>query len=805
MDRLRQDLRFALRSLRVNPGFTVVALLTVALGIGVNTAIFSVVYGVLLRPLPYAEPGGLVTVWENHERRDGPVFEWTGRSTFFDWRERNQTFDGMTAITGWGPNLTGVDRPEVLAGAAVTPGYFSVLGVGAAMGRTFLPEEETPDNSNVVVLSHGLWSRRFGADPEILGQTLVLNGISRTVVGVLPPGFRPPIATGAEIWTPLPIDPLRSDRGGYFLRVIARLGDGVTQATAQADMDRVAAGIATEHPIHYRDVEVTLTPLRDTVVGPARTALWVLLGAVGLVLLIACANVANLLLARASVRERELAVRAALGAGQRRLARQLLTESVVLAVAGGVLGLGIGVWGTELLVRFAPAGMPRVADIGLHPTVFAFALGASIVTGLLFGLAPALTLSKNAGDALREGARGSSSGAGARLRGALVVVELAMGMAVLVAAGLLLRSFNQIQSVDPGFRVENALSARILLPSTRYPDLASTAAFWGQLEERLRTRPGVHDVGAATVLPLSGNINDISFGIEGRLPPEGQEPAADWWRATAGFFRAMGIPLIRGRFLDETDREGTLPVAVVSQSLVDAHFVNEDPIGKRIKVGGVRDPESPWWTIVGVVGTVRTRSLTQVPIPEIFVPAAQRTGRAMSLVVSTEGEPTPFADDLREAVWSIDPDLPVSQLASLEDVFAASIGPQRFLSWLLGAFAALGLVLGAVGIYGVMAFTVGHRTREIGIRMALGARPVDALGVVMRRGALLTVLGLALGFLGAIAASRALSSLLFEVAPNDPLTLAAVSVLLAGTALFACYWPARRATRVDPIETLRYE
>jgi putative ABC transport system permease protein len=806
MDRLRQDLRFALRSLRVNPGFTVVALLTVALGIGVNTAIFSIVYGVLLRPLPYAEPGGLVTVWENHEQRDGPVAEWTGRSTFSDWRERNRTFDGMAAITGWAPNLTGSDRPEVLAGAAVSPGYFSILGVGAAVGRTFLPEEEAPDNSDVVVLSHELWQRRFGADPELLGQSLMLNGQSRTVIGILRPGFRPPIAAGAEIWTPLPIDPTREDRGGYFLRVVGRLGAGVTQAAALADMGRVASGIAQENPVDYRDVGVTLTPLRDTVVGPVRTALWVLLGAVGLVLLIACANVANLLLARASVRERELAVRAALGAARARLARQLLTESVVLAVAGGVLGLGLGVWGTEILVRFAPAGMPRVSEIGLHPTVFVFALAASILTGLLFGLAPALSLSKSgASGALREGARGSSSGAGARLRGGLVVVELAMGMAVLVAAGLLLRSFVQIQSVDPGFRVENTLSARILLPSARYPDLASTATFWRQLEERLRTRPGVREVGAATVLPLSGNINDISFGIEGRLPPEGQEPAADFWRATAGFFHAWGIPLSRGRFFEKSDRDGGLPVALISQSLADVHFVNEDPIGKRIKVGGVRDPESTWWTIVGVVGTVRTRSLTQVPEPEIFVPVAQRIGRALSLVVSTDGEPTALAADLRETVWSLDPDLPVSQLASLEDVFAASIGSQRFMSWLLGAFAGLALVLAAVGIYGVMAFMVGRRTREIGIRMALGARPADALRVVMGRGLRLTALGLALGLVGALAASRALSTLLFEVAPTDPVTLITVSVLLAGTALFACFWPARRATRVDPIETLRYE
>jgi putative ABC transport system permease protein len=806
MDRLRQDLRFAWRSLRTNPGFTVVALLTVALGIGVNTAIFSVVYGVLLRPLPYVEPDDLVTVWENHELRDGPVAEWTGRATFKDWRERNNTFEGMAAVTGWGPNLTGSDRPEVLVGAAVSPGYFSILGANTLEGRTFLAEEETPGNTDVVVLSHDLWQRRFGSDPDILGRSLTLNGQANTVVGILQPGFRPPIVAGAEIWTPLPIDRSQEDRGAYYLRVIGRLAPGTSHEAAFADMNRIAAGIAEEHPVYYRDVAVALVPLQDTVVGPVRTALWVLLGAVGLVLLMACANVANLLLARASVREREFGVRAALGAGRSRLTRQLLTESVVLAVGGGMIGLVLGIWGTELLVRFAPAGMPRVQDIGLHPTVFMFALLASVLTGLIFGLVPALNLSKSAsGEALREGARGSSSAAGGRLRGSLVVVELAMGMAVLVSAGLLLRSFSQLQNVDPGFRVGNALSARLFLPSEGYPDLVSITTFWEQLEERLGSRPGVREVGAATVLPLSGNINDISFGIEGRLPPEGQEPAADSWRATPGFFPAMGIPLMRGRLFEATDRDGTLPVAVISESLAEAHFATEDPIGKRIKVGGVRDPEATWWTVVGVVGTVRTRGLAQAPRPEIFVPAAQRGARGMSLVVRTDSEPTPLAADLRETVWSIDPDLPVSQLATLEDVFAASIGPQRFLSWLLGAFAALALTLGAVGIYGVMAFMVGRRTREIGIRMALGARPGDALRTVMARGLLLTSSGVVLGLVAAVAASRALSTLLFEVTPSDPLTLLGVSAILAGTSLFACYWPARRATRVDPIETLRYE
>lgn len=806
MNTLQQDIRYALRSLRKNLGFTTVALMTLALGIGINTAIFSVVYGVLLQGLPYPEPERLLTVWENRERRNGPPTEWTGRSTFSDWRAQNRVFSGMAAVSGWGPNLTGIDRPEVLNGALVSPDYFSVVGIAPVRGRAFLPEEEIPDRSDVVVLSHELWQQRFGGDPEIVGKSLMLNGRPNVVIGVLPPGFTGPIVSGAQLWSVLPIDPTRDDRGNHFLQVVARLNPGVTAEAALADMNRVAANIAQENPIDYGDVGVSLVPLRDQMVGPVRTPLLVLMGAVGLILLIACANVANLLLARASVRERELAVRTALGAGRSRLIRQLMTESVVLALGGGLIGLALGVWGTEVLVRMAPAGLPRVAEIGLHPAVVVFALIASVLTGVVFGLAPAFGLSRpGTVQALRERSSGTSSEAGGRVRAALVVIELAMGMAVLAAAGLLLRSFAELRAVDPGFHVENALSARMALPSARYPDAAAIASFLPQLEERLRAVPGVRDVGAVTVLPLTGLVNDISFGIEGRLPAPGEEPVADERRATPGFFTTMGIPLLQGRLFEASDRQETLPVAIISESLARRFFADRDPIGQRIRVGNVRDPEAPWWTIVGVVGSVRSRALDQIPEPEIYVPLAQRPSRGISLVIRANGEPTGLAPAFRETVWALDPDMALSGLATLEDVFSSSIAPQRFISWLLGAFAGLAVLLGAVGIYGVMGFMVSRRTREIGIRMALGARPADVLRSVMGRGLWLTIGGLALGLVGALAASRTLSGLLFDVSPTDPLTLAGVAVLLGATALFACYWPARRATRVDPMVTLRSE
>ncbi len=804
MSGLAQDLRYALRSLRHSPGFTAVALVTIALGIGINTAIFSVVNGIVLRALPYPEPEKLVSIWENHERRGGPANEWTGRMTFMDWREKSRSFTAMSAVDDWGPTLTGIDHPDVLNGSRVTVGYFSVLGVAPALGRAFLPEEEIPGNERVVVLSHALWQERFGGDPEILERTLTLDGQPYAIVGVQPPGFRGPIRPAAEIWSPMPLDRSRDDRGNYFLRVVGRLAPDATIESAGADMSRVAAAIAAENPEDYDGVEVALVPLRDTVVGPVRTPLLVLLGAVSLILLIACANVANLLLARGSVRRREMAIRAALGAGRARLIRQLLTESIVLSIGGGLLGLVLGVWGTDLLVRIAPAGMPRIDEIGLHPAVLLFTAAASVATGVLFGLAPAFSASGGASAETLHDRSGSLSARGG-LRNALVVIELAMGMAVLAAAVLLLRSFAELRSVDPGFRVDGALSARLFLPTARYQAPEQIIDLIQRLESRAGALPGVTASGAVTVLPLTGLVNDISFGIEGRMPEPGREPAADLQRATPGAFRAMGIPLIVGRLFDERDRIGATGVALISEWMADHYFPGEDPVGKRIKVGPVREPDSPWWTIVGVVGSVRSRALDSVPEPEIYLAATQRPGRGWSLVLRTEADAASLVPALRDAVRSLDPDLAISQVATLEDLFSESLSSQRFMIWLLGAFALLAVVLGAIGIYGVMVFVVSRTTHDIGIRMALGATPAHILRAVMRGGLVLTLLGVVLGLAGAYASSRVLSGLVYQVSPNDPLTLLIAAVLLAATSAFACYWPARRATRVDPVIALRSE
>ncbi len=799
------DLRFALRALRRAPGFAIAAVGTLTLGIGATTAIFSVVYGVLLRPLPLADPGRLVTVWENRERRDGPTQEWTGRSIFAAWREGTGSLSGMTAVTGWAPELSGVDRPEILNGALVSAEYFSVLGVRPARGRGFLPEEETPGNDAVVVLAHELWQRRFGGDVGIVGSTLTLNGRPTTVVGVLRPGFVGPIVNNAELWSPLPIDRGRQDVGNFFLRVIGRLAPGVDAEAATTDMNQVAAAISREHPLDYRDVGVTLEPLRASITGPVRQPLLVLLGAVALVLVIACVNVANLLLARATARHREVAVRAALGAGRRRLVRQLLTESVVLALAGGALGLLLAIWGVRILVSIAPAGMPRADEIGLHPGVLLFTLLTAIGTGLLFGLAPALGLSRQAGQALREGDRGSSRGAGGALRSGLVIVELGLGMAVLISAGLLLRSLAELRRVDPGFVAERTLSGLLVFPAARYPDGPRIVSSLSALEERVHAVPGVQSVGAITVLPLSGLVNDISFGIESRMPAPGEEPAADERRVTPGFFTASGVPVLRGRVFDDNDRRDGPRVTVISEAMARRHFADDDPLGQRLRIGGVRDPESPWWTIVGVVGSVRSRALDRLPEPEIYVPLAQRPARAVNLVVRSAGDPTALIAALRTTVASLDPDMPFAQLATLDDVTRASLAPQRFLGTLLGVFAVLALTLATVGVYGVMSFAVGQRVREIGVRVALGAGPGDVLGTVMRRGLALTAGGLALGFVGALAASRALAALLYGVPPTDPATFAGVIAVLAATAAFACYWPARRAARLDPVESLRVE
>ncbi|HEX6199167.1 MAG TPA: ABC transporter permease [Thermoanaerobaculia bacterium] len=806
MDTLRQDLRYALRTLAASPAFTAAAVLTLALGIGANTAVFSVVDAVLLDPLDLPGEDRLFTVWEDLSARGGPETEWTGRAVFDAWRDGAEGFEGLTAVTGWAPALSGGDRPEVLDGALVSHEYFRVLGTEPVLGRGFLAEEETPGKDRVLVLSHGLWERRFGADPAVVGSEVTVNGAAYTVVGIAPEWLRPPIVQDAELWSPLDFEPVEGDWGNYYLRVIGRLAPAVGAAAANAELEGIMARLGAEHPADLRDAGITLEPLRRTVVDDARTPLLALLGAVVLVLLVACTNVANLVLARAFGRDRELAVRTALGAGRRRLVGQLVTESLLLAAVGGAVGLAFGWVGMELLRSFAPAATPRLDEVALDGTVFAFTAAATALTGLLFGLVPAFLASRTPVTvALHEGGRGGSSAGRARVRAGLVVAELALGLALLVGAGLLIRTLGALHGVDPGFRAEGVVAGRLIFPSAVYPEAERAAAFVAETVARLEAEPGVEAAGAVSVLPLSGGQTDVSYGVEGRIPPEGEEPAADYRVATPGYFDALGIPLARGRLFRPGDDAQAPLVAVVSEELARRAFPGEDPVGRRIKVGGVRNAETPWRTVVGVVGGVRDNALAREPDPEIYLPLAQQPTRAMQVVARTATGGEGAAETLRRVVHGIDRAQPVSQVALLADRVHDSLAPQRFVTGLLAAFAGLALVLAAVGLYGVMAYAVGRRTREIGVRTALGARRGDVLALVLRQGAGLIVLGLALGALLAWGLARALAGLLYGVAPGDPVTFAGMAALLAVAALAATWLPARRAARLDPTEALRAE
>lgn len=807
LETVRQDLRFAFRSLGKSPGFTAAAVITLALGIGANTAVFSVVDAVLLDPLDLPREHELHTVWEDLSGRGGPSNEWTGRSVFRAWRDEPRNFAALTAVGGWNAALSGGDRPEVVSGAAVSHEYFRVLGREPALGRGFLPGEEEPGNDRVVVLSHGLWERRFGADPAVVGSTVDINSEAFEVVGVAPAGLEPPILTAAEIWTPLSFDPADDDWGNYYLRVIGRLAPSVGPAAADAELDAVMARIAEAHPADYAGTAVTLEPLRTTVAGPVRTPLLALLGSVVLVLLVACANVANLVLARAFGRDRELAVRTALGAGRRRLIHQLVTESLVLAALGGAAGALIGVWGTELLSDFAPPGTPRLDEIGLDGSVFAFALGATLLTGLLFGLVPALLVSRSPLTvALHEGGRGGASGRRARLRAGLVVAELALGLALLVGAGLLIRTLGALQRVDPGFTTEGVVAGQVTFPSARYPEMARVVSFLDRATERLEAFPGVEAAGAISVLPLSGRQTDVSFVVEGRIPPVGEEPAADERVVTPGYFETVGIPLVEGRWIGRGDSGDAAPVVLVSQELVRRAFGGESPIGRRMRIGDVRNPDATWWTVVGVVGGARDNALSRHPDPEIYLPMAQSGSRFMQLVARSPAlEPDALGEVMRQAVAEADPAQPISHVVSVEEQVRSTLAPERFVTGLLSVFAALGLALAAIGLYGVMAYAVGQRTREIGIRMALGARPGAVLGLVLRQGGLLLAGGLALGGFAAWGVVELLSDLLYGVERFDPATIVFMTAVLAVTALVASWLPARRAARVDPVEALRTE
>ncbi|HSB12440.1 MAG TPA: ABC transporter permease [Blastocatellia bacterium] len=806
METVWQDVRYAFRMLYKNRSFTAVAALALALGIGANSAIFSVVNSVLFRPLPYRDPQRLVMIWENHQQRGGPEREWASPADLRDWREQPQSFDNVAGLLGWGPTMTGRDEPEDLQGAAVSYDTFSMLGVAPALGRGFTAEEDRPGSGRVAVLSHRLWQRRFGSDASIIGKSITLGGESYGVIGVMPRGFTFPLLNATEIWTtagPL-LDGLKGcDRGCVILRVIAKLKDGVSLDAARAEMSALAARTAQQYPDSNDGVGTTLVPLHEQLVGNVRLPMLVLLGAVALVLFIACTNVANLLLARAATREKEVAIRAALGASRGRLIRQHLTESVVLAGVGGAFGMLVAFWMVDVLVSFAPKGTPRLEEIAVDRSVLGFTLGVALLTGLAFGLAPALLSSKtNFDSALKEGGRDvRSSSRGNRVRAALVVSEVSLALMLLVGAGLLIKSFLNLQQVDPGFNPEGLLRVDVGLPRTRYSERAKTAAFFKQLVDRVSALPGVEAAGSVSTLPLSGGGTDSSFLIEGQPQPEpNREPVAHYAKVTPDYFRAMGIRLLKGRVFSDADSADSPRTALISEEMARRYFPGEDPLGKRLLFGSKDRRE-----IVGVVSDVKFFGLNQDARPTMYFSEQQYPERGMSLVVRASGDPMTQAAAVQTEVQGLDRDLAVSNVMTMESLVSNSLSEPRFVLLLLGVFAGAALALSVIGVYGVVSYSVAQRSHEIGVRMALGAQMSDVLKLVVGRGMALVGGGIALGLAGAYALSRVMESLLFGVGARDFGTFAATAVILAGVALGACFVPARRATKVDPMIALRCE
>ncbi|MCI0486651.1 MAG: ABC transporter permease [Blastocatellia bacterium] len=807
METFLQDLRYGVRMLRARPGFTVVALIALALGIGANSAIFSVVNTVLLRPLPYEEPERLVNIWASKTKAPDDRVA-ASAPNFFDWRDQNRVFTGMAAYLEDAYNLTGRGEPLRVKGVAVSGTMFSMLGVNPATGRNFLPEEDVEGASKVVILSQSLWQQSFGADPNVLGQSVDIDSESYAIVGVMPPAFSFPDAETA-LWMPLAVvKPSTWGRMDLFFNVVARLKPGVSIEQAQSDMDSVAGRLAEQYPASNAGWGVMLVPLHEQAVGDVRPALLVLFGAVGFVLLIACANVANLLLARAASRQREIAIRSALGASRWRVIRQLVTESLMLSLMGGALGLLLALWGGDILATLSTENLPRAQEIGIDGLVLGFTCLLSIMTGLIFGLVPALQVSKpNLSETLKEGGRSSTGGVRSQfLRSALVVTEVALSLVLLVGAGLLIKSFVRLQQVEPGFESANRLTLEVALPWTKYPGQEPAAAFFERALDRIEVLPGVQSVGATTALPFSGRDNWRLFYIEGRPHSGPQDYTGVGYRAiNSGYFRALGIPLVQGRDFTEQDRSGVLPVVIVNQAMARKFFPGEDPSGKRFKMGGGPESKNPWLTVVGVAADVKHSSLDAEAKPEIFLPYLQAAQTAMHIVVHTAGDPGALTAAIRQEVRAVDPDQPVSKVATMEQLLSDSVAPRRFNLLLLGIFAAVALILAAVGIYGVMSYAVTQHTHEIGIRQALGARPVDVLKLVLGQGMRLALAGVVIGLAGAFALTRVMESLLFDVSATDPLTFAVIALLLTGVAAMACFVPARRATRVDPMVALRYE
>jgi putative ABC transport system permease protein len=803
MDKLWQDLRFSLRTLLKRPGFTVVAMLTLGLGIGANTAIFTVVNGVLLRPLPYPEPDRLVQVHDIDARQNISESN-VSPANFADWRDQNRVFESIAAYRTSGFDLTAADPPERLPGAAVSASFFSVLGVKPALGRTFSAEEDQPAGAHLIVISHALWQRRFGGEANIIGRTLLLNSGQCTVIGVMPPEFKFP--EQAQLWAPIAFSLAElSQRGSHYNWAIARLKPGIPLDQAQADMNAIARHLEQQYPETNKGRGVRLVLLHEQLVGPVRLALLVLLGAVGLVLLIACANVANLTLARAASRYREIAIRLALGARRWRIIRQLLTESLMLSLVGGALGVALAFWTNDLLQSILPADLPRRSEIRTDFAVLGFAFLISALTGVLFGVMPAFQGSNlNLIESLKEGGRLSVAGSLRRwTRQVFVVCEVALALVLVIGSGLMIKSLLRLQSVDPGFNPENVLTGQLNLPAARYSDPSQQINFYQQVLQRTQTLPGVQAAGLVTTLPMSGANIILTLGIEGRPPaPPGQRPRTGYNAVSPDYFRAMGTPLRHGRFFTDRDARDAAPVVIVNESFVWEFFPSEDPIGKHIIIGyGTPVPRQ----IVGVVGDVRHFGLDIDTRPEVYTPYQQISWSFMTLVVRAASNPRGLVRTLQHQIRSVDKDQVLSRVRLMEELVSESVAAPRFRTLLVGLFAGLALVLAAIGVYGVMAYAVTQRTHEIGIRMALGADRRTVMMLILRQATLLTLTGIGIGLAGAWALARLISDLLFGVGANDPLTFVGVPLLLMGVALGASLIPAYRATKVDPMVALRYE
>ncbi len=811
MTTLWQDIRYGSRMLWKSRGFTLIAVLALALGIGANTAIFSVVNTLLIRPLPFRESERIVMVWEHNKTR-GNRQNVVNPANYLDWRTQGTVFEEIAAFYDARLNLTGGGDPLEVPTQAATPNLFTILSVEPIIGRKFTPEDALEGAPDVALISYGLWQSRFGGDPKIVDRQVSLNGTPTTIIGVLPADFQWFIKKGsltdkpAQLWVPLGFTEQNSTRRGRYLTTVARLKPGVSVEQARAEMNAIGSRLEQQYPDSNKNWGVEVVPLREQFVGDIRPALWVLLGAVGFVLLIACANVANLLLARASARQKEIAIRTALGASRWRIIRQLLTESVLLSALSGALGLLLAWWGIGIIEALSPRDLVNLDKVSINLVVLGFTLIVSFVTGLIFGLAPAFEATRlNTNETLKEGGRSNiGGGSGSRLRSLFVVAEVALALVLLVSAGLLVKSFMRLQSVDPGFDADHLLTMRVVLPSRKYAEDHQPVAFFKQATERLRSLPGVKSASAVSFLPFAGLGAATSFTIEGRpAPAAGEKPSTDVCVIEPDYFRTMSIPFVSGRNFNEQETTEKRHVVIINQALARKYFGSEDPLGKRVTVSMGREPVPT--EIIGVVGDVKNGSLNVDMRPMVYWPHPELAYTSMTIVMRTTGDPLALAAAAEREIRAIDPDQPVSDIRTMQQLLADSVARSRFTTTLLGLFAALALVLASVGIFGVMSYSVTQRTHEIGIRMALGATARDILRMILRQGLTLTLIGVAVGLIGAFALTRLMSSLLFGVSASDPITFTAVTLMLAGVALLACYIPARRATRVDPMVALRYE